>query len=185
VQLQEKSGMDRLRVTEPFNIWLDWWRDESAERTELKTWAGKQLVADMADRMFSIVRERITGDGLEARNLFFESSDNSLPFNFDSDLCGTGNARDAGFSADTLGLKSSYRPLLELLAFIALQRFRPAPLGKRFAYYTWAEPLPPLIAAACVPGLISGATRMGYSFGLFNRTKYMKAFLPAKLVLEA
>lgn len=182
VQLQEKWRVERLSLTEPFNIWLDWWRDESAERTELKTWAAKQLVAKMANRMFSIVCERITAHGLEACNLFFESSDGSLPFNFDSDLCRTGNARDAGFSANTLGLRSSYRPWLELLAFIGLQRFRPAPLGERFAYYTWTEPLPPLIAAACVPGLIAVTNRRGYAFGLFNRTKYMKAFLPATLV---
>ena len=107
MQLQQKWRMERLRLTEPFNIWLDWWRDESAERTELKTSAAKQLVAKMANRMFSIVRERITAHGLEARNPFFESSDDSLPFNFDSDLCRTGNARDAGFSADTLRLNSS------------------------------------------------------------------------------
>jgi CRISPR-associated protein Csb3 len=182
VQLQQKGRMERLYLAEPFNIWLDWWRDESAKRTELKTWAGKQLVAKMANHMFSIVRERITAHDLEAHNLFFQSSDDSLPFNFDSDLCRTGNARDAGFSADTLGLKSSYRPFLELLAVIGLQRFRPAPLGQKFTYSTWAEPLPALVAAAWVPGLIAATTRRSYAFGLFSRTQYMKAFLPATLV---
>src|SRR5258708_19642662 len=109
--------MERLRLTEPFNIWLDWWRDESAERTELKTWAAKQLVAKMANRMFSIVRERITAQGLEACNLFFESSDDSLPFNLDSDLCRTGNPPPPEFTADTLPLKSTSRPFLKLLTF--------------------------------------------------------------------
>ena len=180
-RLHEVWRMERLQITSPFDIWLDWWRDNRGERTELKTWAAKQLIAGMASRMFSIVREEIDRRAVRECELFFESNDDSLPFNFDSDLCRSGNARDAGFSADTLGLKSRYRPLLELLAFIGLQRFRPASVGQAFTYYTWAIPLPTLIAAAAGSGAISLPHSNGYVFALFNRTKYMKAFLPANL----
>ena len=84
----------------------------------------------MASKMFDIARQQMRNNG--NLPLFFESNDDSLPFNFDSDLCRTGAARDAGFSADTLGLKSNYRPLLELLAFVAFQRFQPAEANWNF-----------------------------------------------------
>jgi CRISPR-associated protein Csb3 len=193
IELSEKTGlqrkwrMERLRVSNPFDISLDWWRDHRGDRTELKTWAAKQMVFEMADRMFSIVRRDIRRRPAPERDLFFESNDDSLPFNFDSDLCRTGNARDAGFSADTLGLKCSYRPLLELLAFIALQRFQPAigSDGQHFVYCTWGAPLPPPVAAAAASGAISVPLQRRYGFALFNRTKYMKAFLPATAIDES
>jgi CRISPR-associated protein Csb3 len=186
-RLQQMWRRERLWVSNPFDIWLDWWRDHRGERTELKTWAAKQMVAEMADRMFSIVRQEIPRGPTPEPDLFFESNDDSLPFNFDSDLCRTGNARDAGFSADTLGLKSTYRPLLELLAFIALQRCRPASVsdGQPFIYCTWGVPLPPPVAAAAASGAISVPLQRRYGFTLFNRTKYMKAFLPATAVDES
>jgi CRISPR-associated protein Csb3 len=180
-RLQQMWRIECLWLSKPFDIWLDWWRDNRGERTDLKTWAAKQMVADMADRMFSIVRQEISRRSVPERELFFESDDDSLPFNFDSDLCRTGNARDAGFSADTLGFKSSYRPLLELLAFIALQRFQPVYISEveLFIYCAWGVPLPPPVAAAAASGAISVPLQRRYGFALFNRTKYMKAFLPA------
>jgi CRISPR-associated protein Csb3 len=186
-RLQRMWRIERLWVSNPFDMWLDWWRDHRGERTELKTWAAKQMVAEMADRMFSIVRREIPHRLASERELFFESNDDSLPFNFDSDLCRTGNARDAGFSADTLGLKSSYRPLLELLAFIALQRFQPASVsdGQFYIYCTWGARLPPPVAAVAASGAMSVPLQRRYGFALFNRTKYMKAFLPATPVDES
>jgi len=186
-RLQRMWRVERLRLGKPFDVWLDWWRDHRGERTELKTWAAKQMVAEMSERMFSIVRCEILGRPARELELFFESNDDSLPFNFDSDLCRTGSARDAGFSADTLGLKSSYRPVLELLAFIGLQRFQPASLsgGQLFVYCTWGVPLPPPVAAATASGAMLAPLQQRYCFSLFNRTKYMKAFLPATAIDES
>lgn len=185
-RLQRMWRLERLWLGSPFGICLDWWRDNHGQRTDLKTWAAKQMVAEMADRMFSIVRQEIPRLSAPERELFFESNDDSLPFNFDSDLCRTGNARDAGFSADTLRIKSSYRPLLEMLAFIALQRFQPTCVsdGEFFTYCTWGVPLPPPIGAAATSGAIPVAFQRRYGFTLFSRTKYMKAFLPATAVSE-
>ena len=160
-----------------FDLWLDWWRDSKGDRTALKTWAAKQMVSEMARKMFIIVHKQIESE--DDLPLFFESNDDSLPFNFDSDLCRTGAARDAGFSADALGIKSIYRPLLELLAFIAFQRFQPAETEGGFIYCAWSAPLSPLAAAVAASGLIAPPRDPRYSFTLFNRTKYMKAFLPA------
>jgi CRISPR-associated protein Csb3 len=177
-RLQGKWRQERLCLSRPFGLWLDWWRDSRGERTAMKTWAAKQLVADMAGKMFAIVREHVAARNGGIPELLFQSGDNSLPFNFDSDLCRTGAARDTGFSADTLGLKSTYRPLLELLAFVGFQRFQPTEARGSFIYCTWGTPLPPPVAAVAASGAISLPTESRYSFSLFNRTKYMKAFLP-------
>ena len=177
--LQALWRLERLRFSEPFALWLDWWRDGSGERTPLKTWAAKQLVADMAGEMFRIVQRRAVERAGEFQDVFFSTDDASLPFNFDSDLCRTGNAREAGFSADALGLTCSYKPLLELLAFVALQRFQPAAIGGEFMYCAWSSPLPPSVASAAATGMLANSRDPRFTFGLFNRTKYMKAFLPA------
>ena len=92
-RLQETWQRERLWISQPFDVWLDWWRDARGERTQLKTWAAKQLVADMADRMLTIVRLEVAYRTPPKCELFFGSNDDSLPFNFDSDLCRAGNAR--------------------------------------------------------------------------------------------
>lgn len=179
VRLQAAWKVERLYVSTPFEIWLDWWRDAQGSRTELKTWAAKQMVAEMASAMASAIRRDLQESPPTDGNFFRPIQDNSLPFNFDSDQCRAGNSRDAGFSADTLSLKCKYRPLLELLAFIGLQRFRPSESGAGFKYSVWHVPLPLSVAGVVASGHVQLTGNDQYSFGLFHRTKYMKAFLPA------
>jgi len=183
-QLQAAWRIERLHVLPPFDVWLDWWRDDQGNRTELKTWAAKQMVLEMTSAMMVAI-QRDLGSNPQIQidsKLFRPVQDNSLPFNFDSDLCRTGNAREAGFSADTLNLKSEYRPLLELLAFVGLQRFRPqsAEENKQFTYCAWNIRLPVSVAGAAASGNLEVTKSMQYRFELFGRTKYMKAFLPAQ-----
>lgn len=181
-RLQVKWKLERLHISEPFSLWLDWWRDGNGARTELKTWAAKQLVTDMAIQMQSVVQVHVDDFSANATTVFMSVKPKSLPFYFDSDLCRTGTARDAGFSADTLGLSPTYRPLLELLAFVGLQRFHPAtaPGSDRFIYAAWRLPLSPMIAAVAAANLLPALVAERFSFELFARTKYMKAFLPAQ-----
>jgi len=181
-RLQAAWRVERLYVTAPFRLWLDWWRDEEGNRTKLKTWAAKQMVSEMASAMALAIHRHPAEEREPNGPLFRFTHDNSLPFNFDSDLCRTGNARDAGFSADTLGLKVEYRPLLELLAFIGLQRFRPrsGETQTHFTYYAWRVRLPLTVAGPAASGSISLPGGVHYRFELFSRTKYMKAFLPAQ-----
>jgi CRISPR-associated protein Csb3 len=181
-RLQAAWRIERLYLLSPFSLWLDWWRDEQGNRTDLKTWAAKQMVFGMVSAMMAAIRRDFAENPLVDAKLFHSVQDDSLPFNFDSALCRTGNARDAGFSADTLSLKSEYRPLLELLAFIGLQRFRPQATGtqEQFTYCAWAVPLPLSVAGAAASGHLQLASSTQYRFELFRRTKYMKAFLPAQ-----
>src|SRR6516164_6319335 len=109
---------ERLHLTAPFDLWLDWWRDERGERTELKTWAAKQMVAEMAQKMLDLIKNDPSSQQPDPANLFKIIHADALSFNFDAEQSGQGSARDAGFSFDTLKLKSAFRPLLELLAFI-------------------------------------------------------------------
>jgi CRISPR-associated protein Csb3 len=182
VRLKEMWRLERLHLSAPFGLWLDWWRDMHGERTDLKTWAAKQFVAEMAQAMLAVVKSARWAAVPDPCDLFKWVQTDSLPFNFDSDLSGQGSARDAGFSADTLGLKSAFRPLLELLAFIGLQRFRPAPVtGDQFRFCLWSVPLSPSVAAAAATGVLDSVGGPRFEFSLFSRTKYMKAFLPAQL----
>lgn len=181
-RLQEMWKVERLHLSPPFDVWLDWWRDDRGERTELKTWAAKQMVAKMAEEMLAVIKSAGWSQAPNPNELFQWVRCDSLPFNFDSDLSGAGSARDAGFSADTLGLKASFRPLLELLAFIGIQRFRPASAdGDRIEYCLWSVPLAPPVAFAAAIGALDSVSGPRYEFDLFNRTKYMKVFLPAQL----
>ena len=126
IRLQGMWKAERLHLSAPFDLWLDWWRDERGERTELKTWAAKQFVSEMAQNMLAIIKDSPWSQTPDPAKLFPTVHADTLPFNFDSDLSGQGAARDAGFSFDTLGFKCAFRPLLELLVFIGLQRCRPA-----------------------------------------------------------
>ena len=168
----------------PFDIRLDWFTDAYAGGSRFKTWAGRQSVLDISTSM---------KDALENtawRNedcLTFSATKCGLPFNFDSDLGGQGGAIDVGFSFDPLAasaltrIDSSARPALELLAFIGLQRFRPAEVKgeNRFLYCAWNRPLPIQVAMPAVCGALPIAGADMYEFRLLYRTKYLKSFLPA------
>jgi CRISPR-associated protein Csb3 len=56
-RLSEMWKRERLHLSAPFDLWLDWWRDERGERTALKTWAAKQLVAKMASGMLQTLQK--------------------------------------------------------------------------------------------------------------------------------
>ena len=186
----EGKGLEKLLreapivLSDPFDITLDWFTDDYAGGSRFKTWAGRQSVLDISTSMKDALKD--TAWRNEAC-LGFSVTKCGLPFNFDSDLGGQGGAIDVGFSFDPLAasaltrIETSARPALELLAFIGLQRFRPAEVkgGNRFLYTAWNRPLPIQVAmpAACGALPIAGANR--YEFRLLYRTKYLKSFLPA------
>ena len=168
----------------PFDITLDWFADTRAGGSRFKTWAGRQSVLDISTAMKAALKGSAwrTADCLK-----FSVVGCGLPFNFDSDLGVQGGAIDVGFSFDPLAgsaltrIESSARPAVELLAFVGLQRFRPAEIKgeNRFLYTQWNRPLPVQVAmpAACGTMPVAGAAR--YEFRLLYRTKYLKSFLPA------
>ena len=180
-RLKQMWKFERLRLSAPFDIWIDWWRDERGERTDLKTWAAKQLVAGMAQGMLGAIRTAAQAGDPDSKNLFRLAKVDTLPFNIDSDQSAQGSARDTGFSADTLEMASEYSPLLELLAFVGLQRVRPLiTMDDTFRFSTWRTPQAIPVVAAVGAGVVVSDDQQLYEFALFNRTKYMKVFLPAQ-----
>lgn len=194
----EKKALDSLWrespifLHEPFDLRLDWFLDKRAGGSIFKTWAGQQSVADIA---FGI------HDALQASDwiaippedwLVKSTGADCLPFNFDSNLATVGSDLDLGFSLDPLkSTKSSRiqvrtRPMLEFLAFIGLQRFRPMEIDgnrprrqRRYRFATWINPLVPQIAATAASSLVGSQVSRAFEFRLLYRTEYLKSFLPA------
>lgn len=186
----EKKSLESLRRELPVVISgrmtfrVDWFCDAFSGGNRLKTWAGQQSVLDITKAMHS-------GLALvppESKSVLWESVRGiGLPFNFDSDLGGQGSALDIGFSFDPLAsseatrIEGACKPVLELLTFIGLQRFRPReiPGDNRFVYAAWGSPLPPTVAAVVVSTAVTVGDELMHEFKLLYRTKYLKSFLPA------
>lgn len=185
---EEKKALDALRRTAPVELTLpgerlriDWFTDAYAGGDTFKTWAGQQSVVDIAAGLKElIVWERWRQIPVSGW-LSPTSTSAAMPFNFDSDLGGSGSNRDIGFSFDALHIRVQVRPLIELLAFLGLQRFRPRRIQgeNRFHYALWREPLRPEVAMVAACGLLPAARASVFEFRLLYRTKYLKSFLPA------
>jgi CRISPR-associated protein Csb3 len=188
---EEKSSLESLRRELPItlsgavNLTIDWFHDDSAGGSRFKTWAGQQSVLEITKAMH--VGSASIPDVTES-SIWSNARGIGLPFNFDSDLGGQGSALDIGFSFDPLAgsaatrIDGTCKPMLELLCFIGLQRFRPREIKgeNRFCYTAWTEPFPPSVAAAVVCQAVVSSPAPGYEFRLLYRTKYLKSFLPAQ-----
>src|SRR5207244_9674837 len=54
--LRTRWRLERLHLSKPFDLWLDWWRDNAGERTDLKTWAAKVQVLGMVRDFHGLVK---------------------------------------------------------------------------------------------------------------------------------
>ena len=176
VELKRLDSLMReepLVFGDPFCFRTDWWHDDRAGGSRFKTWAGQQSVLDIGTKM------KVPLAGLDDPETWFTyRASGAVPFFFDSDA-GASSAVDVGFSPDPLKVGASFRPLVELAAFVGLQRFRPRPAGDNlYEYVTWGEALPPELAAVAACGLMPIRGQAFY-FRLLFRTKYLKSFLPA------
>lgn len=184
----EKKDLDSRRrespicLHAPFKLRIDWFRDDRAGGSRFKTWAGQQSVIDIAQGMHRPLLQA-KWSGVSPNEWLSRSVPvDALPFYFDSWLSGQGSALDAGFSFDPLGFKMPSRPLLELAAFIGLQRFRPLQVSEEnlYRFDLWPTPLLPSVAAAAACGAVAVAGARRFEFRLLYRTKYLKSFLPAQ-----
>lgn len=182
--LRTKWQQERLHLDKPFELWLDWWRDEQGERTPLKTWAAKQLILEIVRPLQSglkAILDEPPYEGILQRISRVEGP----PLYFDSHAQCQSTALDTGFSLydlrRVLPISDSTKPALELLAFLGMQRFQllPATEDSLFRFNVWSNSLPVLVASIAASGLQRLPSDRLYQFRLLNRTKYMKAFLPA------
>lgn len=183
----EKKGLEKLArespviLGPPFNLRIDWFTDGLAGGSTFKTWAGQQSVVKIAVAMKSAtMAEGVSSIPSELWLRGWSSTSSGVPFNFDSSLGAQGSAVDVGFSLDPLEMSSAIRPLVELLAFIGLQRCRPSDEGRnRYRYSAWGRPVCCQLAGAAASGRVLRRDSRRFEFNLQYRTKYLKSFLPA------
>ena len=183
--LSEQWKRERIYISAPFNLWLDWWSDETTGAKGMKTWAAKQFILEIARpllRSFAILawNEATASDCIRRT-----APVDGLHFYFDSHNNSQSTPRDTGFGLYTLRneikTQTNTRPLLELAAFVGIQRFRPALAKgkKQFRFCLWPVPLPISVAGAAVSGQLCLPNERQYEFRMLYRSEYMKAFLPA------
>jgi CRISPR-associated protein Csb3 len=183
LEADEDNSEDKsppLFLGDPFHCRLDWWTTAPAIQAGFKTWSGGQTVLGFLDGMRHHMRTHsFTGPDLLTHAIALNKP---KPFYFDCRLSVL-TTLDMGFSAEQFS--ATYSPAVEALALVGLQRFRPATVEVRekYAYSTWKEPLPAMIAAGVVHGLIPSLCHQRFQFPFVVRTggKY-KAFGPSRLI---
>jgi CRISPR-associated protein Csb3 len=184
VALGVEWNRERIHFGGGFDIWIDWWNDEFAGGSRFKTWAGKQLLWEILDALQRSMRARQWSTDLSKTCLFERFTDGNLPLYFDADIGGHSSSIDVGFSLDALSMRSSVRAVIELAAFVGLQRFRPRYSRDIVTYDVWKEPLSPLLASVASAGVFTERTSETYEFEILFRSKYLRSFLPAHLTIQ-
>jgi len=105
---------------------------------------GKQLTLGVC-QLWETEREKLL------ENPFALLTEMGGSFNFDAR--GAWSPIDAGYSPDAQGHRLRSSPIVEILAAIGLEHFRPSELELRsFGYSVWQTPIPPQLARAVMPG---------------------------------
>lgn len=179
-RLQKSWYSETVRLEEPFGIALDWWWDKRTSVTLLKTWAAKQFVIKIARPLLYSVEAHDWETVDISDCLVTELPVKGLSFCFDSSNNTQNTARDYGVAPSKVKSAPCIRPLVELLTFIALQRFRPfRPSNSDLLYYaTWPVPISINVAGAVASSCIPAGGKC-FAFRVLYRSDYMKAFFSA------
>jgi CRISPR-associated protein Csb3 len=190
IQLDEGDDTaSPIQIAAPFNLRLDWWKDDMSGGRDLKVWAGTMQSVRIARAMLAALKDpRFHTETLfDVGVVVYDEADSSKkvePYYFDARRAPNAHSRDVGFSANDLELTTTAFPAVELLCLVGLQRFRPsvAPEGRRvFEYRAWRAALAAPVAATVVAGAVSSVPSSTYRFENWFRTgqKKHKAFRPA------
>lgn len=185
----EKKALDSLwrespvLFGDPFGLRVDWFLDTRGGGKSFKTWAGQQSIIDIVTDLRPLMPQ---AEPTSKRWLTSAVSNGCVPLNFDSNLGGAGADLDIGFSFDPLkklGLRIGMRPVIEFLAFVGLQRFRPARLEDTWEYGVWARPMGAELAALACCGVERRLILRRFRFRLVARTRHgLKGFLAGRPV---
>lgn len=157
--LQVKPLIAPLRLSLPGDrhFVLDAWMTLGREKGQIVTtanppwnfWAGQQTPMRLwkALRLALQAQMRNRGPVID-ENIFFVTIPLSGRFGFDPGAAW--EALDVGFSPNEQNINVSSSPVVEMLAAVGIQRFRPRMFPDRnaFEYSTWGHPLPPSVASA-------------------------------------
>lgn len=181
----EPAGSDDLAspvyLPDPFELQLDWWRDEQAGGKRLKVWAGTMGSVRIARAMYGALRQPrfLEADLLNQSLVVYDPNDRKKkvePFYFDARRGANARSIDVGFSPDTLSMTTVAYPAVEFLCLVGLQRFRPMPVGtsRLFDYFPWTVPLDCRLASCAAVGLLPHARGPRFRFENAFRTDQRK-----------
>lgn len=176
-----------MQLGAPFDLTLDWWKDQHAGGRRLKVWAGSMRGVRIAQAMKAAIIHAAKQDRpLDFAAVIYDPDNPKKkvePFYFDARRGRSAQPIDIGFSPDSLSLMSVAYPAVEFLCLVGLQRFRPRATSQRrvFDYHVWRTPLPPCLATVAASGLVPMADGIVYRFENAFRTdqEKHKSFLPA------
>lgn len=167
-----------LRLAEPFDLWLDWWKVERG----LKTWAGRMSVDRIATSLQRDLPNTLGNGFFDDGHVVVGADGKKVePYYFDGRRGAAALPLDIGFSSDALSLETVAYSATEFLTLIGLQRFRPVAWKRRvYRYRAWREPLPVMPAALAVANVLSDEGQL-FQFESAFRTdqRKHKAFSPA------
>lgn len=168
--LNSKRIVAGFRLCQPFNLRVDWWQLDGCDANHLKTWAGQQAIAEIAEDMKASLEMTTTTELLECEKRIVRKDGGKAraPLSFDSGRAGT--AQDIGYSADNVGQPIACCLWTEFLALVALQRFSLKPDAKEvFTFHAWSVPLSVSVAAMATRGAIEHVTGCTGRFRLSGR----------------
>lgn len=178
-----------IDIPSPFNLRLDWWKDEESGGKQLKVWAGSMRNVRIAKAMQHSLGTLNKDDFSSIFSygtvvLEQDRPDQKVePFYFDSRRGAYAKSIDIGFTPDTLEMMTVAYPATELLCLVGLQRCRPSATdtNRIFEYFTWSVALPCPVLAAATCGLLENVGAKGFRFENAFRTgqKKHKCFLTA------
>lgn len=164
-------------VAAPRLLRLDWWLDPTRRRAEgeaaatpFKLWAGQQSSMSILEVLFADAKQCVREHDAAPLQRRVPLSGR---FGFDPTAAWV--ALDVGWSPNEQGVEVGTRAVVELLAAIGLERFRPAPVpGESFTYeYTaWTTPLPATVGAAAAVGACPTPGDRTLRFRIVKRGSY-------------
>lgn len=167
-----------LRLGEPFNLRLDWWKVERG----LKTWAGRMSVDRIATSLQRDLPNTLNKGLFDDGHVILGVDGKKVePYYFDARRGATALPLDLGFSSDALGLETIAFAATEFFTLVGLQRFRPLELKLRtYQYRAWGASLPATLAALATANSIHDNGPL-FQFESAFRTdqRKHKAFSPA------
>lgn len=167
-----------LRLPEPFDLRIDWWKFERG----LKTWAGRMSVDRIATSLQRDLPSTLSRGFFKYGHVVLGADGNKVePYYFDGRRGATALPLDTGFSSDALALETVAFSATEFFTLLGLQRFRPTEVKLRvYRYRAWREPLPVTLAALAAANTLPADGPL-FQFENAFRTdqRKHKAFSPA------
>lgn len=167
-----------LRLAEPFDLRLDWWKVERG----LKTWAGRMSVDRIATSLQRDLSKTLNRGFFDDGHIVVGADGKKVePYYFDGRRGATALPLDVGFSSDALSLETVAFSATEFFTLLGLQRFRPSGVKLRvYRYRAWRASLPVTLAALAAASAIPDDGPL-FQFESVFRTdqRKHKAFSPA------